>query len=85
MMNNTPGGSSGHQHSGMSHLKWMGGIAVGILAVLLLMGRPLGDAIFLAILLACPLMMMGMMLMMGRGQRQEGDKPHITDDVRDRP
>ena len=84
-MNNTPDGSSGHQHSGMSHLKWMGGIAVGILAVLLLMGRPLGDAIFLAILLACPAMMVGMMFMMGRGQRQDDNRPQVTDDVRDRP
>ncbi len=82
-MNTAPHKSSEHQHSGMAHLKWMGGIAVGILVVLLLTGQPLGSAIFLSILLACPLMMVAMMFMMGRGQRQAENTPQVTHDIRD--
>lgn len=77
-MSTAHSGSSGHQHSGMSHVRWMAGIAAAILVVLLLMGRPLGDAIFLSILLACPLMMVGMMVMMGRSQPQDDGDRSVT-------
>lgn len=78
-MNTARRGSSLHQHSGMFHVVWMAGIAAGILVVLLLMGRPLGDAVFLAVALACPLIMIGMMFIMGRGQRQDDGRPKVTD------
>ena len=51
-----------------SHLRYMliGGAA--IFAGLLVLGVDVGSAAQWAILLACPLMMLGMMWMMGRGQ-----------------
>lgn len=82
-MNTAPHKPSEHQHSGINHLKWMGGIAVGIFMVLLLTGQPLGSAIFLSILLACPLMMVAMMFTMGRGEREAENTPQVTDDIRD--
>lgn len=57
---------------GTRHLKQMliGGVA--ILAVLLLAGVPLATAAQWAVLLACPLMMVGMMLMMGKHTGHRG-------------
>ena len=48
-------------HSGLGHVKWMALIAAGLFGVLLLFGNPAGEALRYAILLACPLMMVGMM------------------------
>jgi hypothetical protein len=58
---------AGHNHSGKSHL--LGMLAAGLVAlvVLLAAGRSFGEALPLAALLACPLMMIGMLFMMGRG------------------
>ena len=60
----------GHNHSGKSHLLWMLGLGGVIFVVLLGTGRSVGQALPLALFLACPLMMVGMMFMMG------GDKGH---------
>jgi len=60
----------GHNHSGKSHLFWMLGLGGVIFVVLLGTGRSVGQALPLALFLACPLMMVGMMFMMG------GDKGH---------
>ena len=49
-----------------SHLKHMAVGAVVVLAVLLVAGVPFERAAGWALALACPLMMVGMMLMMGR-------------------
>lgn len=64
---------------------WMAGIAGGIFVVLLLLGRPVGDALFLAFVLSCPLMMVGMMFMMGGSQQpQEDGRAQVTDRLTDR-
>jgi len=60
----------GHNHGGKSHLLWMLGLGGVIFIVLLGTGRSVGQALPLALFLACPLMMVGMMFMMG------GDKGH---------
>lgn len=49
-------------HSGAGHMRGMAVIMGGAFVVLLLMGKPLGDAFVYALVLACPLMMIGMML-----------------------
>ncbi len=48
-------------HSGLGHVKWMALTAAGLFGVLLLFGNSAGEALRYAILLACPLMMVGMM------------------------
>jgi len=63
----------GHNHGGKSHLLWMLGIAGVVLVVLLGTGRSFGQALPYALFLACPLMMVGMMFMMMRGNgHQQG-------------
>ena len=57
-----------------NHLKHMLIGAVGLLGVLLAVGVPLGRALPLAISLACPLMMVWMMVMMGRGDHAHGSR-----------
>jgi len=80
----------GHGHGMKGHLLWMLGIGGVVLVVLLGTGRPLGEALPLALFLACPLMMIGMMFMMrgGNGQqhgneatghRDHGDTPRDHD------
>lgn len=61
----TPPG--GRNHSGKWHM--LGMLAAGLVAlvVLLAVGRSFGEALPLAVLLACPLMMIGMLFTMGRG------------------
>ena len=54
------------------HLKHMLIGGAGIFVVLLVLGVDLASAGQWAILLACPLMMVGMMWMMGRGQGGHG-------------
>lgn len=51
------------------HLKGMAVVGGGLFAVLLLAGVPFGRALGYAASLACPLMMVGMMAMMGRGHK----------------
>ena len=71
------------------HLKHMliGGGAV--LVVLLLVGVSVRDALPWAVLLACPLMMVGMMFMMSRGMGAKGGATHqhgphcTTDETKD--
>ena len=57
----------GHNHGGKGHLLGMAGIGAVVLVVLLGTGRSFGEALPLALLLACPLMMGAMMFMMQRG------------------
>lgn len=80
--------STGHNHSGKSHLLGMLAIGVVVLVVLLAAGRSFGEALPLAAVLACPLMMIGMMFMMGRGHNggghgAAGHDYHVEED--DRP
>ncbi|MGV8965835.1 MAG: DUF2933 domain-containing protein [Cellulomonas sp.] len=76
----------GHNHGGKSHLLAMVGIGAFVLVVLLLAGRSFGEALPFAFLLACPLMMIGMLYMMrGAGNsHQHGNttpttRPHEHD------
>lgn len=48
-------------HSGSGHLKGMALITGGAFVVLLLLGKSAGEAFSYALVLACPLMMVGMM------------------------
>ena len=66
----------GHNHSGKNHLLGMLGIGALVLVVLLATGTSFRTALPFAALLACPLMMGGMMFMMmrsGNGHRQTDD------------
>lgn len=67
-------GPRGHNHSPLSHLGGMAAAAAVILVVLVVAGRSWGEALPLAALLACPLMMIGMMFMMGRTQSHGPDQ-----------
>jgi len=49
------------KHSGAGHLKGMALIAGGAFVVLLLLGKSPSEAFSFALVLACPLMMVGMM------------------------
>ena len=49
------------KHSGAGHLKGMALIAGGAFVVLLLLGKSPSEALSFALVLACPLMMVGMM------------------------
>ncbi len=77
-MHTAHGGSSGHRHSAMSHVIWMSGTAVVILVVLLALGNPLGEAILLAILLSCPLMMIVMPFMHSKRVHAAASSPAET-------
>ena len=66
----------GHNHGGKNHLLQMLGIGAVVLVALLATGTSFRTALPFAILLACPLMMGGMMFMMmrgGNGQKQGSD------------
>ena len=74
--------TEGHNHGGKSHLLGMLGIGAVVLVVLLATGSSLRTALPFAALLACPLMMGGMMFMMmrgGNGQKQGNDAPNQRD------
>ena len=59
--------------NGMSHMKYMLLGGAGLFGVLVLLGLPLQSALFLAVALACPLMMVFMM---------SGHSGHDRDDAR---
>ena len=66
----------GHNHGGKNHLLGMLGIGGVVLVGLLATGSSLKTALPYAALLACPVMMVGMMFMMmrgGNGQKQGND------------
>lgn len=70
----------GHNHGGKSHLYGMVGIGALVLVVLLFAGKSFGEALLLAALLACPVMMIGMMFMMRGGNNgHQHDKNAPTD------
>ena len=79
----------GHNHGGKSHLFGMLGIGALVLVVLLATGRSFQQALPLALFLACPLMMVGMMIMMrgGSGQQDGNDAAdhRDTSDHRENP
>ena len=67
--------------NGMSHMKYMLLGGAGLFGVLLLFGLPLQTALFLAVVLACPLMMVFMMgghsgHDMGGSNRDADERPH---------
>lgn len=65
----------GHSHGGRTHLIGMVGIAAVVLVGLMATGRSFGQALPLAAVLACPIMMIGMMFMMSKGEEHgAGDK-----------
>jgi len=69
----------GHNHGGKSHLYGMVGIGALVLVVLLFAGKSFGEALPLAALLACPVMMIGMMFMMRGGNSHQHDNNAPTD------
>jgi len=74
----------GHNHGGKSHLLWMLGIGGAVLVLLLGSGRSFQQALPYAIFLACPLMMVGMMLMMGNGNgHQHGNDANARNEPTD--
>jgi hypothetical protein len=60
----------GQNHGGKNHLIGMLGLGGLVLLVLLGTGRSLEQALPIALFLACPLMMVGMMVMMRGGNEQ---------------
>ncbi|WEO76006.1 hypothetical protein BJQ94_11535 [Cryobacterium sp. SO2] len=64
---------NGHNHGGKSHLIGMIVIGVVILGGLLAAGRSIGEALPIAAVLACPVMMIGMMFMMMRSKNRSTD------------
>jgi len=74
----------GHNHGGKSHLLWMLGIGGAVLAVQLGLGRSFSQSLPLAFFVACPLMMIGMMFMMGGGNgHQHSNDAHDAHDATD--
>ncbi|MGD8149328.1 hypothetical protein [Ornithinimicrobium sp. Y1694] len=67
-------------HSGTGHLKGMALLVAGVFVVLLLLGRAPGEALLLAAVLSCPLMMM-LMMAGGHGghQSEHGPQDHAHD------
>ena len=64
----------GHNHSGRGHVLGMLGIGAVVLLGLMATGRSFGQALPLALVLACPLMMFGMMSKMHNGQEHQQDE-----------
>ena len=68
----------GHNHGGKIHLLGMIGIGAVVLVVLMVAGRSFRESLPLAAVLACPLMMIGMMFMMRDGNsHQHNDNSSI--------
>ncbi|MBX0301439.1 hypothetical protein K2F54_15810 [Cryobacterium sp. 1639] len=75
---------NGHNHGGKSHLIGMIVIGVVILGGLLVAGRSIGEALPIAAVLACPVMMIGMMFMMMRSKTKNTDateESHVHGDA----
>jgi hypothetical protein len=73
---------------GEKHLLYMAGGAVTVFAVLILSGAPASTALVWGLLSACPLMMIGMMFSMNRGDthstpENRADEQGRWDDARD--
>jgi len=73
---------SPHNHGGKNHLIGMLAIGGVVLVALVATGRSLGEAVPVAALLACPLMMIGMMFMMMRGGNSRASD-HAHDNTHD--
>ena len=71
--------TEGHDHGSKNHLLGMLGIGALVLVGLLVAGRSLREALPLAAVLACPLMMIGMMFMMRGGNNHQHDNNASTD------
>jgi hypothetical protein len=68
----------GNNHGGKNHLLGMIGIGAVVLVALLVAGRSFRESLPLAAVLACPLMMIGMMFMMrGGNSHQHNDDSSI--------
>ena len=69
-------------HSGAGHLKGMALLVAGVFVVLLLLGRAPGEALLLAAVLSCPLMMV-LMMVGGHGSHgghaEHGPQDHADD------
>lgn len=65
------------KHSGAGHLKGMALLVAGVFVVLLLLGRAPGEALLLAAVLSCPLMMV--LMMVGGHQSEHGPQDHAHD------
>lgn len=73
---------NGHNYGGKSHLIGMIVIGVVILGGLLVAGKSIGEALPFAALLACPVMMIGMVFMMirsGKGKNTDTAPTAHTD------
>lgn len=66
-------------HSGTGHLKGMALLVAGVFVVLLLLGRAPGEALLLAAVLSCPLMMVLMMVGGHGGHAGHGPQDHADD------
>ena len=73
--------TDGHNHGGKSHLLGMLGIGALVLLVLVVAGRSWREALPIATVLACPLMMIGMLFMM----RGTNKSQHEASDPIDHP
>ena len=78
-MNNT---MQGHNHGGKIHLLGMIGIGAVVLVILLVAGRSFRESLPLAAVLACPLMMIGMIFMMRGGNSHRHDEASSIDHER---
>ena len=63
----------------MRHLATMLGVGALGVVVLLAVGLPPATALVLALIIACPVMMVGMMLMMGANGMSHGTDPKAQD------
>ena len=75
----------GHNHGGKGHLLGMLGIGALVLVVLLGTGRSFQEALPLALFVACPLMMVGMMFMMRGGNEHQHGSDTADDHDHDGP
>jgi hypothetical protein len=67
---------------GRKHLLYMAGGAVAVFGVLVISGVPASTALVWGLLLACPLMMIGMMFSMNHGDMRPPPNDHSDQDVR---
>lgn len=67
--------STGHRTSATSHVTLMSSVGLVILVVLLTLGKPMGEALLLAILLSCPAMMIVMPFMHSKNMNAAATSP----------